>query len=239
MTMSISELSTTIASSERPTVVSNSETTGVANSETTTVTSSTETTTMASSTETTTGATVAETTTTTTAADAGPTNLLINGNFDLGTTSPWYTSNNNEVHLGSNKPFEGPSYGEVEYVIDEGQAYNSYVYQKIDKSRLKGGSYQLSAMLRVDFATNNINSDGCNSMAVGCYYGDPNMLNYVKGSFLTVSADSAADQWTQLITTCSLVEQTLSNYDYVSVVIGFSCANSIASVDAAAFHEVL
>jgi hypothetical protein len=231
MTISVSAASTAIASSDRPTVVSDSETTTVA--------SSTEATTMTSSTEATTGSTVAETATTTTAADAGPTNLLINGNFDLGTTSPWQTTTDPTVSLGSNKPFEGLAYGEVEYFLDDGQAYNNYVYQMIDKSRLHAGSYQLSAMLRVDLATNNIFSDGCNSMAVGCYYGDPSMLNYVKGSFVTVSADSAVNQWTPLIATCSLVEQTLSNYDYVSVAIGFSCANAIASVDAVVFQEVL
>ncbi|CAJ0551500.1 Ff.00g114300.m01.CDS01 [Fusarium sp. VM40] len=246
MTVSVSAASTKTANSETSTEASESETTGVANSETTTVTSSAEATTVVSSTEITTVATstegsstVAEATTTTTVADAGPTNLLINGNFDLGTTSPWLVTANPAVRLGSNDPYEGQAYGELEYSIVNGEAYNNYVYQAIDKSRLKAGSYELSAMLRVDGATDNIYDDGCNSIGVGCYYGDPNMLNRVQGSFVTLSADDAVNQWTQLRTTCLLVEQTLSNYDYISVAIGFSCANSLADVDAVTFEEVL
>lgn len=246
MTVSVSAASTTTAESESSAEASVSDTRGIASSETTAVTSSAEATTVVSSTEITTVATstqgsstVAETTATTTTADAGPTALLVNGNFDLGTTSPWLVTANPAVRLGFNDPSEGQAYGELEYSLVNGEAYNNYVYQAIDKSRLKAGSYKLTAFLRVDSSSNNIYDDGCNSMAVGCAYGDPSMLNYVSNSFVTVSSYGAVNEWYPLITTCSLSAQALANHDYVSVVIGFSCANAVAAVDAVVFEEVL
>ncbi|KAI6753892.1 hypothetical protein HG530_013068 [Fusarium avenaceum] len=244
MTVSVSVASTTTAGSETSTEASESETTGVATGETTAVTSSAEATTVVSSTEITTVATttegsstVAETTATTTTAAAGPTELLVNGNFDLGTVSPWLTATEPAVRLGSNDPFEGQAYGELEYYLVDDEGYNNYVYQPIDTSRLKAGSYALSARLRVDSASNSLYDDGCNSMAVGCAFGDPNMLNYVQNSFVTVSPYVAVNQWYLLTTTCSFDEQDLADFDSVSVVIGFSCANAVAAVDAVVFQE--
>ncbi|KAH6953561.1 hypothetical protein DER45DRAFT_635094 [Fusarium avenaceum] len=245
MTVSLSAVSTITADSKTSTEASKSDTTGVATSETTAVTSGTETTTVVSSTEITTVATstggsstVAETTTTTTVADADPTNLLINGNFDDGDAFPWLTSKPPSIRLAYDDPFEGPAYAQIDFSIEDGASYNNYVYQTIGKNRLKVGSYDLSAMVNVDYATNSIYGDGCNAMGIGCYYGDPSMLNRVQGSFMTVSADDAVNQWTQLRTTCLLVEQTLSNYDFITVAIGFSCANARAGVDAATFEEI-
>ncbi|KAH6949512.1 hypothetical protein DER45DRAFT_544881 [Fusarium avenaceum] len=73
----VSETSTTIAVSESTTVISSSDTTIVTSSEATTVPTTTDGT-----------ATVAESATTTTTAEAEPIELLINGNFDLGTVNP-------------------------------------------------------------------------------------------------------------------------------------------------------
>ncbi|KAH7242749.1 hypothetical protein BKA59DRAFT_402061, partial [Fusarium tricinctum] len=246
MTVFVSGESTTTVNSETSMEVSEIETTGVAKSEIIIVTSGTEATTVVSSTEITTVATttdgsltLADATTTTTTADAGPTNLLINGNFDLGSASPWGTTRAPSGRLAYDDPFEGPAYAQLDFSIEDGAAYNNYLYQTIDKSLLKAGSYELSAMLHVDLATDNIYGDGCNSMGVGCYYGDPSMLNRVQGPFVMVSAENALHQWTPLTTTCLLVEQTLSDYDYISAVIGFGCANSLGGVDAVAFEKVL
>jgi hypothetical protein len=76
-------------------------------------------------------------------------------------------------------------------------------------------------------------------MAVGCYYGDPNNVVPVQGGSVTVSADDAVGQWTPLDTTCSITEERLSQYGYLSVSIGFSCANAEANVDAVTFEEVV
>ncbi|KAF4958789.1 hypothetical protein FGADI_2133 [Fusarium gaditjirri] len=223
---SVIETSTTIAISESTTVVSSSDTTLATSSEATTVPATTEGTT-----------TVAESATSTTTAEAEPTELLINGNFDLGTADPWL-SVNDAIQLGSSSPYEGPSYALLQFGISDGESYNNYVYQKIDKSLLKTGVYHLSAHVRVDFATNTQFGDGCNAMSIGCSYGDPMNLNRVQGSTVTVSADDAAGQWAPLDTTCSLTEDKLSQYGYVSVAVGFSCANAEANVDAVTFEEV-
>ncbi|KAH7226971.1 hypothetical protein BKA60DRAFT_659783 [Fusarium oxysporum] len=227
MSASVSETSTTIAISESTTVVSSSDTTLVTSSEATTAPTTTEGTT-----------TVAESATTTTTAEAEPTELLINGNFDLGTVDPWLSSND-AIQLGSSSPSEGPAYALLQFGISDGESYNNRVYQKIDKSLLKTGVYRLSAQLRVDYASNTQFGDGCNAMAVGCYYGDPNNVVPVQGGSVTVSADDAAGQWTPLDTTCSLTEDKLSQYGYLSVSIGFSCANAEANVDAVTFEEVV
>ncbi|KAJ0147736.1 hypothetical protein HZ326_9627 [Fusarium oxysporum f. sp. albedinis] len=227
MSASMSETSTTIAVSESTTVVSSSDTTIVTSSEATTAPTTTESTT-----------TMVESATTTTTAEAEPTELLINGNFDLGTVDPWL-SRNDAIQLGSSSPYEGPAYAVLQFGISDGESYNNGVYQKIDKSLLKTGVYRLSAQLRVDFATNTQFGDGCNAMAVGCYYGDPNNVVPVQGGSVTVSADDAVGQWTPLDTTCSITEERLSQYGYLSVSIGFSCANAEANVDAVTFEEVV
>ncbi|KAH7178880.1 hypothetical protein DER46DRAFT_548867 [Fusarium sp. MPI-SDFR-AT-0072] len=227
MSASVSETSTTIAVSESTTTVSSSDTTIVTSSEATTAPTTTEGTT-----------TVVESATTTTAAEAEPTELLINGNFDLGTVDPWLSSND-DIQLGSSSPYQGPAYALLQFGISDGASYNNYVYQKIDKSLLKTGVYHFSAQVRVDFATNTQFGDGCNAMSIGCSYGNPMNLVRVQGSTVTVSADAAAGQWTPLDTTCSLTEDKLSQYGYVSVSIGFSCANAEGNVDAVTFEEVV
>ncbi|RKK92542.1 hypothetical protein BFJ68_g10776 [Fusarium oxysporum] len=226
LSTSATEASTTIAISGSTTVVSSIDTTLVTSSKATTVPTTTEGTTA-----------VAETATTTT-AEAEPTELLINGNFDLGTVDPWL-SRNDAIQLGSSSPYEGPAYAVLQFGISDGESYNNGVYQKIDKSLLKTGVYRLSAQLRVDFATNTQFGDGCNAMAVGCYYGDPNNIIPVQGGSVTVSAGAAAGQWTPLDTTCSITEDKLTQYGYLSVSIGFSCANAEANVDAVTFEEVV
>ncbi|KAI1049125.1 hypothetical protein LB506_004617 [Fusarium annulatum] len=223
----VSETSTTIAVSESTTVVSSSDTTIVTSSEATTAPTTTEGTT-----------TVAESATTTTTAEAEPTELLINGNFDLGTVNPWLSAND-PIQLGSSSPYEGPAYARLQFAIDDGESYNNYVYQKIDKSLLKAGTYRLAAQLRVDGASDNMYDDGCNAMAVVCYYGDPSSVVPVQGGANTVSANAAVQQWTPLSTTCSLRQDKLDQYGYLSVAIGFSCANAEGDVDAVTFEEVI
>ncbi|KAI6750682.1 hypothetical protein HG530_014578 [Fusarium avenaceum] len=115
----VSETSTTIAVSESTTVVSSSDTTIVTSSEATTVPTTTDGT-----------ATVAESATTTTTAEAEPIELLINGNFDLGTVNPWL-SGNGPVQVGSSSPYEGPAYTLLQFRIDNGESVNNRVYQKI------------------------------------------------------------------------------------------------------------
>ncbi|KAF4434116.1 hypothetical protein FACUT_7968 [Fusarium acutatum] len=224
----VSETSTTIAVSESTTVASSSDTTIITSSEATTAPTTTEGTT-----------TVAESATTTTTAEAEPTELLINGNFDLGTVSPWL-SDNEPIQLGSFSPYEGPAYAVLQFGIsDEGESVNDRVYQKIDKSLLKAGTYRLAARLRVDGASDNMFNDGCNAMAVGCYYGDPSNIVPVQGGSNTVSANAALQQWAPLSVTCSLTQDKLDQYGYLSVSIGFSCANAQGNVDAVTFEEVV
>ncbi|KAM0193060.1 hypothetical protein ACHAPI_008009 [Fusarium lateritium] len=225
---SVSEASATIAVSENTTVASSSDTTIVTSSEATTAPTTTEGTT-----------TVAESATTTTTAEAEPTELLINGNFDLGTVSPWL-SDNEPIQLGSTSPYEGPAYALLQFGIsDEGESVNNRVYQKIDKSLLKAGTYRLTAQLRVNGASDNMFNDGCNAMAVGCYYGDPSNIVPVRGGSNTVSADAAVNQWTPLDITCSLTQDKLDQYGYLSVSIGFSCVNAEGNVDTVTFEEVI
>ncbi|KAF5721551.1 hypothetical protein FGLOB1_202 [Fusarium globosum] len=223
----VSEASTTIAVSESTTVASSSDTTLATSSEATTAPTTTDGTT-----------TVVESATTTTTAEAEPTELLINGNFDLGTVSPWLSAND-PIQLGSSSPYEGPAYARLQFAIDDGESYNNYVYQKIDKSLLKAGTYRLAAQLRVDGASDNMYDDGCNAMAVVCYYGDPSNVVPVQGGANTVSANAAVQQWTPLSTTCSLRQDKLDQYGYLSVAIGFSCANAEGDVDAVTFEEVV
>ncbi|KLO92511.1 Uncharacterized protein LW93_12085 [Fusarium fujikuroi] len=223
----VSETSTTIAVSESTTVASSSDTTLATNSEATTAPTTTDGTT-----------TVVESATTTTTAEAEPTELLINGNFDLGTVNPWL-SVNDPIQLGSSSPYEGPAYARLQFAIDDGESYNNYVYQKIDKSLLKAATYRLAAQLRVDGASDNMYDDGCNAMAVVCYYGDPSNVVPVQGGANTVSANAAVQQWTPLSTTCSLRQDKLDQYGYLSVAIGFSCANAEGDVDAVTFEEVV
>ncbi|SCV36776.1 uncharacterized protein FFB14_06243 [Fusarium fujikuroi] len=223
----VSETSTTIAVSESTTVASSSDTTLATNSEATTAPTTTDGTT-----------TVVESATTTTTAEAEPTELLINGNFDLGTVNPWL-SVNGPIQLGSSSPYEGPAYARLQFAIDDGESYNNYVYQKIDKSLLKAATYRLAAQLRVDGASDNMYDDGCNAMAVVCYYGDPSNVVPVQGGANTVSANAAVQQWTPLSTTCSLRQDKLDQYGYLSVAIGFSCANAEGDVDAVTFEEVV
>ncbi|KAI1028957.1 hypothetical protein LB503_002750 [Fusarium chuoi] len=223
----VSETSTNIAVSESTTVASSSDATIVTSSEVTIAPTTTDGTT-----------TVAESATATTTAEAEPTELLINGNFDLGTVNPWL-SVNDPIQLGSSSPYEGPAYARLQFGIDDGESYNNYVYQKIDKSLLKAGTYRLTAQLRVDGASDNVYDDGCNAMAVVCYYGDPSNVVPVQGGANTVSANAAVQQWTPLSTTCSLRQDKLDQYGYLSVAIGFSCANSEGDVDAVTFEEVV
>ncbi|KAG5794888.1 hypothetical protein H9Q69_006059 [Fusarium xylarioides] len=225
---SVSEASTSIVISESTTVLSSSDTIILASSEATTAPTTTEGTT-----------TVAESATTTTTAEAEPTELLINGNFDLGTVNPWL-SDNEPIELGSSSPYEGPAYARLSFgVSEEGESVNNRVYQKIDKSLLKAGVYQLSARLRVDIATNSQRNDGCNAMAVGCYYRDPSNIVPVQGGSITTSANAANNQWSPLSITCSLTQDKLDQYGYLSVSIGFSCANAEGNVDAVTFKEVV
>ncbi|KAF5635562.1 hypothetical protein F25303_8409 [Fusarium sp. NRRL 25303] len=219
--------STSALVSETSTTIAVSESTTVASSEATAAPTTTEGTT-----------TVVESATTTTTAEAEPTELLINGNFDLGTVNPWL-SINDPIQLGSSSPYEGPAYARLQFAIDDGESYNNYVYQKIDKSLLKAGTYRLTAQLRVDGASDNMYDDGCNAMAVVCYYGDPSNVVPVQGGANTVSANAAVQQWTPLSTTCSLRQDKLDQYGYLSVAIGFSCANAEGDVDAVTFEEVV
>ncbi|RGP67945.1 hypothetical protein FSPOR_5606 [Fusarium sporotrichioides] len=223
------------------TAASNSETTTfIASSETAAVTT-TEPTTMATTTEGST--TVAEAATTTTTADAGPTPLLANANFDLGTTEPWLSSNDGSlfapVMLRSDQPYQGPAYGELYFYNDNGESFSNSIYQKVDTQLLKASSYRLTGFVRVDLASNDIYSDGCNSMGVLCTLGDPNNLNRVPGSVKSVSAESAAGDWASLETTCTFTEQMLSQYDYITVSFGFNCLNSATDLDAVTFEEVV
>ncbi|KAJ4057551.1 hypothetical protein NW761_002846 [Fusarium oxysporum] len=219
-------------------VIPNTDTTTVAtNSETSMIITTTQETTMATSTE---GSTIAtETATTTTAADADPTPLLINGNFDLDTTEPWLSTHSESVDRDTNSPFEGPASGRLLFGVDGGLAYNNYFYQKIDTKDLKAASYRLSGLVRVDYYNPSISGDGCNSMAVGCTLGNPNNLNRVPGSTVMGTPSVAVDNWFPLDTTCTLTEEMLSQYDYVSVTFGFSCAEVGANLDAVAFQEVV
>ncbi|EWZ47350.1 hypothetical protein BFJ63_vAg13244 [Fusarium oxysporum f. sp. narcissi] len=219
-------------------VIPNTDTTTVAtNSETSMIITTTQATTMATSIE---GSTIAtETATTTTATDADPTPLLINGSFDLDTTEPWLSTRSESVDRDTNSPFEGPASGRLVFGVDGGQAYNNYFYQKIDTKDLKAASYRLSGFVRVDYYTNSINGDGCNSMAVGCTLGDPNNLDRVPGSTVMGTPSVAVDNWFPLDTTCTLTEEMLSQHDYVSVTFGFSCAEVGANLDAVTFQEVV
>ncbi|KAF4452109.1 hypothetical protein F53441_5042 [Fusarium austroafricanum] len=202
-----------------------------------------ETTTMITTTQATTVATTTagETATTTTTADAGPTPLLVNANFDLGTTEPWLSSlgSDGPVGLDTYQPKQGPASGVLHYGNDGGESYNNYVYQRVETRLLKASSYHLAGFVRVDTSTDNIYSDGCNSMGVLCTLGDPNNLNRVPGSVKSLTADSAAGAWYMLDTTCTFTDQMLSQYDYVTVSFGFNCANSGANLDAVAFKEVV
>jgi hypothetical protein len=225
---SVSEESTTSTVSESTTDVSNSDTTLVTSSEATTAPTTTEGTT-----------TVTEGAATTTTAEAEPTELLINGNFDLGTVNPWL-SDNEPIQLGASLPYEGPAYAVLQFgMSDEGESINNRVYQKINKSLLKAGTYRLTARLRVDGASDNMYDDGCNAMAVGCYYGDPSNIVPVQGGSNTVSANDAVLRWAPLSVTCSLTQDKLDQYGYLSVSIGFSCANAEGDVDAVTFEEVI
>ncbi|KAF9771512.1 hypothetical protein IL306_010853 [Fusarium sp. DS 682] len=176
---------------------------------------------------------------TTITAEAEPTNLLINGNFDLGTVDPWLTTRGGEtVERGSDQPYEGPAYGALAFGISDGQSYTNNVYQKIPTNLLKEVGYFFSARVRVDTATASINGDGCNSIGIGCYYGDPDRLEFVPGSLVSVAADGAVGQWAELLTICTPDENRLLEYEYLSAVVGFNCANAEANVDAAEFEEV-
>ncbi|KAF5621331.1 uncharacterized protein FTJAE_11360 [Fusarium tjaetaba] len=228
MSASVSEASTSIANSESTTGASSSDTTVVTSSDATTAPTTTDGT-----------RTMAESATATTTAEAEPTELLINGNFDLGTVNPWL-SDNGPIQLGSSSPYQGPAYALLQFdVSEEGESVNNGVYQKIDKSLLKAGLYRLSARLRVDYATHSQFNDGCNAMAVACYYGDPININPVQGGAVTVFADTADGQWAPLSVGCSLRQDKLDQYGYLSVYIGFSCANAEANVDAVTFEEII
>ncbi|EWG47692.1 hypothetical protein FVEG_07747 [Fusarium verticillioides 7600] len=228
MSASVSEASTSIAISESTTVVSSSDTTIASSVEVTTAPTTTEGTT-----------TAAESPTTTTTVEAESTELLINGNFDLGTVDPWL-SDNEPIQLGSSSPYEGPAYALLQFdVSEEGESLNNGVYQKIDKSLLKASTYRLSARLLVDYATDSQFNDGCNAMAIVCYYGDPININPVQGGAKTVSADAADGRWAPLSVDCSLRQDKLDQYGYLSVYIGFSCAAVQAAVDAVTFEEVI
>ncbi|KAF5687807.1 hypothetical protein FDENT_5097 [Fusarium denticulatum] len=220
MSESVSEASTTIAISD---------TTILTTSEATTAPTTTEGTTA-----------VAESATTTTTVEAEPTELLINGNFDLGTVNPWL-SDNGPIQLGpaSEGPYQGPAYASLQFgESEDNESVNNRVYQRIDKSLLQAGSYKLSAWLRVDQATFSQLDDGCNAVAVGCYYGDPSNIVPVQGGSNTVSAMFALNQWIPLGVTCSLSQDKLDQYGYLSVSVGFSCKNAEGDVDAVTFEEV-
>ncbi|KAH6964970.1 hypothetical protein EDB82DRAFT_568926 [Fusarium venenatum] len=224
--------------------IGDAEATAVFSSDTTTIASSSDITTMMTTTAATTDGltTVPEATSTTTTEDAGPTPLLINANFDLDTTEPWLSEDDQltqPIAIGSYQPYQGPAYGKLNFGSDQGESYNNDIYQKVDTQLLKASSYQLAGFVRVDIASQNQFTDGCNAMAIMCTLGDPNSLNRVPGSVRTVSADSAEGEWTLLDTTCTFTEEMLSQYDYITVAFGFSCINAEANLDAVTFEQVL
>ncbi|KAF4500085.1 hypothetical protein FAGAP_3661 [Fusarium agapanthi] len=218
-------------------VIPNTDTTTAAtNSETSMAITTTEATTTATPIE---GSTIAtETATTTTTADADPTPLLTNSGFDLDTTDPWLSTRSEAVYRDTSSPFEGPASGRLEFGIDSGSSYWNYFYQKIETKDLKAASYRLAGSIRIDYYTNSINGDGCNTLALGCTFGDPNNLARVQGSTVMGSPSGAVSNWVPLDTTCTLTEEMLSQYDYVSITFGFSCANVGANLDAVTFEEV-
>ncbi|PNP82769.1 hypothetical protein FNYG_04000 [Fusarium nygamai] len=217
--------------------IPNTDTTTVAtNTETSMAITTTAATTEATSTE---GSTIAtEIATTSTAADADPTPVLINSSFDLDTNEPWLSTRSEGISRDTDDPFEGPASGRLNFGIDSGSSYWNYFYQKIDTKDLKAASYRLAGSIRVDYYTNSIDGDGCNTLALGCTLGDPNNLNRVQGSTVMGSPSGAVNNWVPLDTTCTLTEEMLSQYDYVSVTFGFSCANVGANLDAVTFAEV-
>ncbi|KAF5576955.1 hypothetical protein FPANT_10688 [Fusarium pseudoanthophilum] len=218
------------------TTVATDTTTAATNTETSMTITTTEATTEATSTE---GSTIAtETATTTTAADADPTPLLINSSFDLDTTEPWLSIGPEAVNRDTTSPFEGPASGRLEFVIDNGASYANYIYQAIETKDLKAASYRLAGSIRVDYYTSSVTGDGCNTFTLGCTVGDPNYLDFIQESTVVGSPDGAVNTWLPLDTTCTLTEEMLSQYDYVSVTFGFNCANVGANVDAVTFVEV-
>ncbi|KIL83595.1 hypothetical protein FAVG1_13190 [Fusarium avenaceum] len=100
----------------------------------------------------------------------------------------------------------------------------------IDKSLLKAGSYRLTVQLRVEGASDDMFDDGCNAMAVGCFYGDPSSFNPVQGGSNIASAKTAVQQWAPLSVICLLKQDKLDQYGYLGVSIGFSCANAQGKV---------
>ncbi|KAF5710800.1 hypothetical protein FGLOB1_5330 [Fusarium globosum] len=218
-------------------VIPNTDTTTVAtSSETSMGITTTQATTEATSTES--SAIATETATTTTVADADPTPVIINSSFDLDTTEPWLSTRSETIDRDTNNPFEGPASGRLEYEIDGGQAYWNYFYQKVDTNDLKAASYRLSGSIRVDYYTNSVSGDGCNTLALECTLGDPNNYDRVPGSNVMGSPSGAVNNWVSVDTTCTFTEEMLSQYDYVSITFGFNCANVGANLDAVTFEEV-
>ncbi|KLO82650.1 uncharacterized protein LW93_9854 [Fusarium fujikuroi] len=218
-------------------VIPNTDTTTAAtSSETSMGITTTQATTEATSTES--SAIATETATTTTVADADPTPVIINSSFDLDTTEPWLSTRSETIDRDTNNPFEGPASGRLEYEIDGGQAYWNYFYQKVDTNDLKAASYRLSGSIRVDYYTNSVSGDGCNTLALECTLGDPNNYDRVPGSNVMGSPSGAVNNWVSVDTTCTFTEEMLSQYDYVSITFGFNCANVGANLDAVTFEEV-
>ncbi|KAG4269201.1 hypothetical protein FPRO04_12190 [Fusarium proliferatum] len=219
------------------TVIPNTDTTTVAtSSETSMGITTTQATTEATSTES--SAIATETATTTTVADADPTPVIINSSFDLDTTEPWLSTRSETIDRDTSDPFEGPASGRLEYGIDGGQAYWNYFYQKVNTNDLKTASYRLSGSIRVDYYTNSVGGDGCNTLALECTLGDPNNYDRVPGSNVMGSPSGAVNNWVSVDTTCTFTEEMLSQYDYVSITFGFNCANVGANLDAVTFEEV-
>ncbi|KAF5003981.1 hypothetical protein FDECE_9521 [Fusarium decemcellulare] len=232
------EISATVTESETTTTVTNSETTTTATeSETSTTVTNSETTTAVSTTETST--TVSESaTSTTTTADAGPTTLLINSNFDDGTTSPWIvTPKTDDPFSLSSDHFEGTNSGRLEFGIVPGFAYTNYFYQKVDKKLLKVGTYHLLGFTLVDYYSDNPGGDGCGTMRVACFMGAPANHQNVPGSVTLASADVAVGSWFPLDTVCTFTDEILAQYDEFGVAFGFNCANAGVNLDAVSFER--
>lgn len=225
------------------TPIEDAETTAASSSDTTTAAFSSEATTMMTTTAVTTegSSTIAEATTTTTAENTGPTSVLSNGNFDLGTIEPWLSDErwSDLVSLGSDQPYQGPAYGKLHYTDQPNEAYEDQIYQKVDTKLLKAGSYHLAGYARISRATQSFSDNGCNSMFVVCSLGDPNNFRYVPGSSYIGDPYSAVNNWVLLETTCTFTDQMLAQNDYITISFSFICMNSDVNVDAVTFTEVV
>ncbi|KAF5250928.1 hypothetical protein FANTH_3982 [Fusarium anthophilum] len=144
---------------------------------------------------------------------------------------PWLSTRSETVARDTDNPFECPACVRLKFGIDNYKTYYDYFYQKIDTKDLKAASYRLSGSIHVDSYNNNINGDGCNSLALGCTLGGPNNFDRVPGSTVMGSLSGAVNNWVPLDATCTLTEDMLSHYDYVRITFGFSCVEVGANLE--------